>query len=79
LTSLRAGRTLKSLTSSCFDTGYTLDLRPAHESPQLYDCSFADGSEKCVVRLNGVTEDETSLAKALFKQSLGTTTPTCAE
>jgi hypothetical protein len=64
---------------SCTTTGFYITDQLSGEKDDLFDCSFPDGSEKCVIRSHGLTRDATAEAKALFASQLGTTTPLCAE
>jgi len=62
---------------SCDQSGYGITSQITNKTQPIFDCSFSDGSAKCVTYANGIASNSTAMVRLLFQNKLGSGKPSC--
>lgn len=64
---------------SCDSSGYGVISQITSKKQTIYDCTFGDGTTKCVTYANDIANDSTALVRLLFQNKLGSGKPSCLD
>ena len=65
--------------TSCNLSAYAIVSQLTGKQEAIFDCTFPDGSVKCVTYANGIATDSTEAVRLLFANKLGPGRPPCLE
>jgi hypothetical protein len=63
--------------SGCDNSGFYIENKISGSKEVIYDCSFPDGSTKCVTYAGGIANDSTDVVRLVFASTLGAKKPSC--